>query len=248
MLKRNEIITHLASYLKTDEFNDYCVNGLQVEGSTDIDQIMAGVSISSKLILKAIDMKAKMIIVHHGIFWKGGPHPFHLTGITKNRVKLLLDHDINLLSYHLPLDAHPEIGNNAMLLKKMDLPISEPFSIGFISHFEKPLSPAMLKKRLDKCLPDPCTIFGNTHSNIKTIAVVSGGGASELNNAWLAGADALITGEPSEPAMRSAEEMGMCFYSAGHYNSERLGPSALAEYLEKTFGIKCVFTDVPNPI
>jgi len=248
MPKSKDIAAYLADYLKTSEFNDYCVNGIQVEGSSQINRIVTGVSISSKLIKAAIREKAEMIIVHHGLFWKNSPSPFHLTGIMKDRVKLLLDNNINLLAYHLPLDAHPITGNNANLLKAIDLPVSAPFDIGFLSQLETPLLPSEIQKRLDNCLPDPCTVFGETNKEISSIAVVSGGGASFLEKAGIAGADALISGEPSEPAVRSAEEMKMCFFSAGHYNTERFGPIALTNHIKHSFNIDCMFVDIPNPI
>lgn len=248
MRDRTEFLRRLNGYLDITAFDDYCVNGLQVEGAPRFDRVVTGVSVSRRLFETAVEQSAGMIIVHHGLFWRGSPHPFHLTGILRDRVKLLLDHEINLAAYHLPLDAHPDIGNNAMLLKALDCPASEPFDVGFISRLDTAITPEVLKDRINRCLPDACTVYGDLHGSIRSLAVVSGGGAGMLDKAWAAGVDAFITGEPSEPSVRSAEEMGVCYFSIGHYNSERFGPMALADYLQREHGIDAAFIDVPNAV
>ncbi|MBN1296581.1 Nif3-like dinuclear metal center hexameric protein [bacterium] len=247
-MNRQLIIDKLNTFLQTSDFQDYCVNGLQVEGTSTVCRAVTGVSASRRLFEEAVTRGAQLVVVHHGLFWKGGPHPFHLTGIMMERIRTLLCNGINLAVYHLPLDAHPEIGNNAMLLKTLGMERTEPFDVGFISRLKTPLQPGDLQKRLDALLPDPCRMYGDTAGTIASIAVVSGGGASLLEKAGRLGIDAFITGEPSEPSVRSAEEWGVCFLSTGHYNSERFGPIALAEAIRSMFGIPCDFVDVPNAV
>jgi dinuclear metal center YbgI/SA1388 family protein len=248
MVTRKQIIEYLSDYLNVEAFSDYCVNGLQVEGSETVTQIVTGVSASRRLFQAAVDMQAEMIIVHHGLFWKSTPSPFSLTGILKKRIKLLMEHNINFAAYHLPLDAHPVLGNNAQILQKMGFPVHEPFDVGFVSRPDSPLSTGSLKSRLDKCLPAPSTVYGNTQNTILAFAVVSGGGSGVLEHAAGQSLDALITGEISEPSIRAADELGISLYRAGHYNSERLGPIALADHLSNQFAIPVRFIDIPNPV
>lgn len=248
MIKRDEILDYLEEYLKVNDYSDYCVNGLQVEGSQNIKRIITGVSVSQKLFQKALEHNADMIITHHGLFWKSLTTPFALVGTMKNRLKTLLSNDINLAAYHLPLDAHPVIGNNALLLNQMGLQITAPFDVGYLSRLESAVQPYTLKNTLDTCLPMPSTLFGNTNKKIKILAIVSGGGAGMLENAAIAGADALVTGEISEPSVRTAEELDICLFQAGHYNTERPGVMALADHLSDHFKIPVLFVDVPNPV
>ena len=248
MIARHKIIEYLAEFLTVDMFSDYCVNGLQVEGAETVKKIVTGVSVSQRFFQSAIDVGADMIIVHHGLFWKSTPFPFSLTGILKQRVKQLLDHDINLAGYHLPLDAHPAIGNNAQLIQKMGFSVGDPFEAGFISCLETPLASDTLKSRLDSTLPEPSTVMGNTKNTIAAFAVISGSGSGALEHAAQKNLDALVTGEISEPSIRIAEELGITLYRAGHYNSERLGPIALANHLAKHFSIPAQFIDIPNPV
>ena len=248
MIARDKIIEYLAEFLNVEMFSDYCVNGLQVEGSETVKKIVTGVSISQRLFQAAIDIQADMIIVHHGLFWKSTPSPFSLTGILKYRVKQLLDHDINLAGYHLPLDVHPTIGNNAQLINNMGFPGHDPFDAGFVSYLKTPISPDNLKSRLDACLPEPSTVFGCIKNPISSFAVISGSGSGAIEQVAQKKLDALITGETSEPSIRIAEELGITLFRAGHYNSERPGPIALADHLAKHFSIPTKFIDIPNPM
>ena len=139
MVHRDEIVKYINDFLNVSEFNDYCVNGLQVEGKQTIDKIVLGVSVSERLFQAAIHEKADMIIVHHGFFWKSDPSPYSLRGIFRQRLALLLKNDINLLGYHLPLDAHPEIGNNARILKRLDMKQLQAVDVGFLGELTSPL-------------------------------------------------------------------------------------------------------------
>jgi len=166
----------------------------------------------------------------------------------RQRVKILLQHDITLAAFHLPLDAHPETGNNAQILKKLGFPVQDHFDVGYLSRLQDAIRPDDLKRKLDTFLPSPCSIYGNGSDPVRTIAVVSGGAGHLAEKAAAAGADPFITGEISEPSVRTAEEIGLCLIRAGHYNSERFGPIALTGFLASRFGIPVEFVDIPNEV
>jgi dinuclear metal center YbgI/SA1388 family protein len=247
-MKRSEILNHLNEFLNVSEIRDYCVNGLQVEGSTEITGIITGVSVSQRLFEVALEKKAEMIIVHHGIFWKGTPHPFALTGIMRDRLKILLTNNINLAAYHLPLDAHPTIGNNAKIMESLGIPKKTTFDVGFMGDYTQPIPIGEFISRLEKILPDPVNHLNYGKQTIKRVAVISGGGSQSVEEAASLGADLFLSGEILEPAVRTSEELGIHVVSAGHYNSERFGPIALADYLRTSVGIPAEFVDIPNPI
>ncbi|MBN1878738.1 Nif3-like dinuclear metal center hexameric protein [bacterium] len=248
MIQRTTLIQSISEYLGISEFDDYCVNGIQVEGSEKVSRIITGVSASGALFEAAVEDHAQLIIVHHGLFWKSFSSPVAITGLMRARLKILLAHDITLAAYHLPLDAHSEIGNNAQILLKLGFPVHDRFDVGFLSHLPKPVKPYDLKARMDNLLPDACSIFGETDEPISVVAVVSGDASHLAEKARAAGADALITGDVSEPSVRIAEELGLCLVRTGHYNSERFGPMALTAYLADRFGLSVNFVDIPNMI
>ncbi len=248
MVARDDILKYLNELLRVESFSDYCVNGLQVEGKQLIESIAVGVSISNELFQSAIQLNADLIIVHHGLFWRGTRHPFALTGIMKNRVKRLLDHDINLAAFHLPLDAHPELGNNAQILHRIGGTQLVPFDVGFIGALPTEKSINMVKFELDALLPNPSHLFTRSSHAVQRVAVVSGGASHLVESATLAGADLFVTGEASEPIPRLIEELGIHFISAGHYNSERFGPMALGDHLKNIFDLPVSFIDIDNPI
>ncbi len=248
MTRRNEIMDALCEYLGVSDFVDHCVNGIQVEGSGTVTRIVTGVSVSQALFQAAIERNAEMVIVHHGLFWKSFSSPIALTGIMKQRVKLLLDHDMTLAAFHLPLDAHPVIGNNAQIIEKLGYSVDQKFDVGYLFKPDEPLHALALKDRLDGLLADPCRLFGKPDHLIRTVAVVSGGASHLAEQAARHGADALITGEVSEPAVRAADELGISLFGAGHYNTEQFGPRALAHYITEHLGIPAEFIDVPNEV
>ena len=255
MVELSELDRYLSQYLNTETFSDYCVNGIQVEGSKEINRIVMGVSISERLIKESIKLKADSILVHHGLFWKSSPHPFELTGFQFKRVKLLIENNISLLGYHLPLDAHPEIGNNALIAGSLGLKNVEflelsgmqiPFSA--CGDLPVPLEFDQFVLHANRMLETDGIALHFNNSPIKRVYAVSGGAAGYYMDAVNAGADIMITGELKEDVVRPAEECGLSLYAAGHYNSEKLGIEALGEHLSAKFDIEAKFIDIPNPI
>jgi len=247
-MKRSEILSYLDEFLGVSDISDYCVNGLQVEGTPEITRIITGVSVSQRLFEAALDTGAELIIVHHGIFWKGTQHPFSLTGVMRNRIKTLLLNDLNLAAYHLPLDAHPRIGNNARIMDSLGLHEKTAFDVGFIGDYAQPIPIGEFISRLVSLLPDPINHLDYGKPVVKRVAVISGGGSGSVEEAASLGADLFLSGEILEPAVRTSEELGIHAISAGHYNSERFGPLALADHLRNSVGIPADFIDIPNPV
>lgn len=246
--KRDKIIKFCNDYLKVTDFEDGCFNGLQIEGKEDITKIITGVSLSKALIEKAIEKQADMIMVHHGFFQNDIPSPLCLAGYRRDRIKLLLENDINLAGYHLPLDAHPIIGNNISLCRMLSVKKVKPFSAGFIGELEKEMDFERFRKKVETQL---CThIFAMPAGNkkIKKIAIVSGGDSPEFEAAFLAGADVFVTGDIREDVVRKIEEVGINFINAGHYNTEKEGIRNLGELAAKKFKLKVEFVDVPNEV
>ena len=242
----NDLIGHLDALLNPSAFDDYGPNGLQVPGKAEIRTVVTGVSASMDLFERAASEDADLVLVHHGLFWGAiGPVDQQL----KRRLKLLFDHDIALAAYHLPLDAHPEVGNNALLAEAIGATEPEPF-VGIGVRAKLPgIAPEDLRARVREATggreplaflagPDPVT----------TIGIVSGGAAKHLDDAIAAGLDAFVTGEPREPAMNDAREAQIHFLAAGHYATETFGVRALGDRLAAEFGIRHVFADIPNPI
>jgi len=228
---------------------------LQVEGKSDIQKIVTGVSVSERLFQKAVELKADAVMVHHGLFWLNTPHPLTLTGFLHRRVKLLLDNDINLFAYHLPLDAHPKIGNNALIAEALKLTdvsfipagkMKNP--IAAVGNLETSCNVDAFIEEADRILgTNGLTLtFGKT--TVGKIFILSGGGGSYYQDAVNSGADLMVTGELREDVVRASEESGIALYAAGHYNTEKWGIRALGEYLQETFGLETAFVDVPNPI
>ena len=248
---RHDLLHAFDALLQPARFKDYGPNGLQVEGKTQIRHIVAGVTASRALIEAAIDTQADAIFVHHGLFWRW--QAGCVTGWMKQRLALLLAHDINLFAYHLPLDAHPELGNNAQLGLQLGLKASGCFGeqdLGFLGgridggSFSSALELAeYIKNRLNR----PVVQVGPTQGAIKSIAWCSGGAQSYFEAAIAAGADAFITGEISEPQAHYAREMGVAFIACGHHASERYGAPAVAAQIAAQFGLTHQFIDIDNP-
>lgn len=248
MISRDSIIQIIADHLRISEYDDVCVNGIQVEGSETVRRIVTGVSVSRALLDEAVARKAEMVVVHHGLFWKSFASPIALRGLMRQRLGLLMSHDITLAAFHLPLDAHADIGNNAQILKNLGFPIHERFDVGFLSRLPEEIQPDDLKRRIDELLPSLGTMYGNRSKPVSSVAVVSGAAGHMAEKAAAAGAGAFITGEVSEPAVRIAEELGLCLIRAGHYNTERFGPIALTGFLADRLGIPVEFVDIPNEV
>jgi len=242
-----DLVTSINNYLNVSQINDYCPNGLQIEGSNKVGLIASAVTANQAVIDQAITLEASALLVHHGYFWRG-EDPC-ITGIKYQRIKTLLAHNISLLAYHLPLDVHPEVGNNiklAQLLELQDckfLPNNIPVLIGTlkqacdIQHLAKNIR--------DKINPKIKVV--DTARLITNVAICSGGGQNYFNDAIYAGADVFITGEATEHNFHSANEYGVNFIAAGHHATECFGIQALGEYISIKFDISHRFINCANP-
>lgn len=251
-VKRHEFLTLIDDLLLPNAVNDYCPNGLQVEGSVEISKVITGVTASQALIDEAIKRKADCILVHHGYFWKGESQP--ITGIKMRRIKSLLTHDINLLAYHLPIDIHPEFGNNAQLgslLQVSDIqshPSLKPSGIVMWGELRSEVDALSLKQLLARVLQrEPVHINANSNRPIKRIAWCTGGGQGYIDACLELGIDAFISGEISEQTTHSARELDIHYFAAGHHATERYGVKAVGEYLARVSGVDVEFVDIPNP-
>ena len=248
---RQDLLRAFDALLQPALFKDYGPNGLQVEGRATIRRIVSGVTASRALIEAAIAAQADAIFVHHGLFWRG--QDGCVTGWMKQRLALLLAHDINLFAYHLPLDAHPELGNNAQLGLQLGLKASARFGeqdLGFLGGRCDGGSFATtceLAEHIEKRLKRPVVQVGRAHAAIKNIAWCSGGAQGYFEAAIAAGADAFITGEISEPQAHYAREMGVAFIACGHHASERYGAPAVAAQVAAQFRLQHQFIDIDNP-
>ncbi|WP_100638676.1 Nif3-like dinuclear metal center hexameric protein [Marinobacter salexigens] len=247
MTARDSVIAKINEWLTPSEFQDYCPNGLQVEGKTDISTIVTGVTASQDLIEAAIVANADMLIVHHGYFWKGEDQT--IRGMKRERLKRLLDNDINLLAYHLPLDDHPEYGNNRQLAGILGIENPRPLNgLVWEGELKEPLTPEKFGLQIARALHrDPLRV-GNGRAEIKRVGWCTGAAQGFINTAIDAGLDAYISGEISEPTTHTARECGIHYYAAGHHATERYGVKALGEALEKEFGLKHRFIDCDNPV
>jgi dinuclear metal center YbgI/SA1388 family protein len=248
-----QAIAELDRLLQPARFRDYCPNGLQVPGRAEITKIATGVSASVELFERAASEQADLLVVHHGIFWGSGLAA--IDGPMKRRLKLLFDADMSLAAYHLPLDAHPTVGNNALIAQALGAATLQPFAphegepIGFIASFPgEGLQASDLFARVTKLTVREPLVFDAGPEQIRSLAVVSGAGASYLEEAVLAGADAFLTGEPAERVMGQAQEAGIHFIAAGHYATETFGIRRIGEHLGARFGVEHIFIDVPNPV
>lgn len=248
MVKRQEIIEFIKNLLNVNEFDDLSVNGLQVEGKEEIHNIILGVSVSERLLQSAVQKKADMVIVHHGSFWKNAPTPYMLTGIHRRRMALLLKNDINLAAYHLPLDAHPEIGNNAQIMKCLNIEPIKSVEVGFLGKLAGPIPIENFVDFINKQLNTHSLLFPFGSPQVYRVLVISGGSSRFYQLALDNDADTFIGGDMRENIVRELEEVGLNFINAGHYNTEKLGIQALGEKLKQTFKINCTFIDVPNPV
>lgn len=252
MAQRQEIAAALDALLEVGRFRDYGPNGLQVEGRAEVRRLVSGVTASRSLIEAAIEARADAILVHHGLFWRG--QDGRVVGWMQKRLALLLGQGINLLAYHLPLDAHPVLGNNAQLGRRLGLQADARFGeqdLGFVGEAAEPLE---LDRFVERCraaleapgVREPVVVPGDGRA-LRRIAWCSGGAQSYFEAAIAAGADAYLTGEISEPQAHIARETGVSFIACGHHATERYGAPAVAEHVAQQFGLEHQFIDVPNP-
>lgn len=247
-IDREALLQALNEELEPGRFEDYCPNGLQVEGRREIRRIVSGVTASQALITAAIEQDADLILVHHGYFWRGEAQP--ITGMKRVRLQALLQHRINLVAYHLPLDAHPRLGNNAQLAQRLGLLVDAPLredGIGLVGRLPEARSAAALAGHIEAALQrTPLWIPGGPHPVLR-VAWCTGGAQSLLATAAAKGVDAFISGEISEQTTHEARELGIHYFAAGHHATERYGPQALGEWCAERFGLEHRFIDIPNP-
>ena len=245
----NELRDYNASLLRIDLFKDYCPNGLQVEGRAEVRRIATGVTASQFVLDAAIAWGADAILVHHGYFWRN--EDATITGIRKRRIAELLRNDVSLLAYHLPLDAHPELGNNAQLGKLLELDAQGRFGeqdIACIGQLAQPQALAQFAAWIGGRLQRVPQVIGDGAKSIRRVAWCSGGAQGYFEAAIALGADAYITGEISEQSFHLAQESGVAFIAAGHHATERLGIRALGEHLAAHFDLEHRFFDQDNPV
>jgi len=252
MIDRDELVRYLDAYLETDKGGDYGPNGLQVEGREEVYKVVTGVSACEELFEQAASAGADAVLVHHGIFWRGLPTT--LVGLRYRRVASLVRSGLSLIAYHLPLDRHPEVGNNALAARAFGLVDLEPFAeaegmpVGFSGRFPEPVAADRLAARCREIFDREPLVLGDGPDPVRTLGIVSGGAQSELWTAVDAGLDAFLTGEASEWVMNVARESGLHYLAAGHYATECLGVRALGDHVAERFGVEVQFIDVPNPV
>ena len=253
MAHRDEIVAHLDELLDAPGWPDHGPNGLQVPGTDEVRLVVSGVSAHLELFERAAELGADMVLCHHGIFWDKAPRA--LSASLKARLKALFAADLSLVAHHLPLDAHPELGNNALICKALGLTRSEPFAehrgrrIGWVGRTAgDPLEPGELLGRCTAVFGHEPLAFATGPARVRSVGVVSGGGAGSLGEAIERGLDAFVTGEPSEPAMADAREAGIHFVAGGHYATETLGVRALGDLVAERFGVEHRFVEIPNPV
>ena len=250
-ITRLELQNYLDGMLRVSEISDYCPNGLQVEGASKIEKIVTGVTASQALVDAAIEAKADALIVHHGYFWKGESQV--IAGMKKRRLQALLSNDINLFAYHLPLDVHPEFGNNRQLASLLGIQnisaVSGVKPVGVVMHgnFEEEIEGSALQVKLQKLLGRDVLIEGPVSKPISKLAWCTGGGQGFIEQAVELGVDAFITGEVSEQTVHTAREMGITFFAAGHHATEHYGVKSLGEHIGQQFDVPVEFIDIDNP-
>jgi dinuclear metal center YbgI/SA1388 family protein len=245
------LVAEADRYLNAARIGDYCPNGLQVEGRPQVLRIVSGVTASQALIDAAVEAEADVLLVHHGYFWKG-ENPC-VTGMKRRRLQALLANDISLLAYHLPLDLHPEVGNNVQLAHRLGIVVEGPLepdnprTVGLVGSLDEAVSAEDFAVRVQQVLGrEPLLVAGA--GLIRRVGWCTGGGQGYIDQAIAAGVDLYLTGEASEQTFHSARENGISFIAAGHHATERYGVQALGEYLARHFALEHHFIDCDNPI
>lgn len=255
MVIQEDLLNYLDDLLEVSNFRDYCPNGLQVEGRMHIKKLVTGVSASQALIDAAIEAQADAILVHHGYFWKG-ENPC-VVGMKQRRLKSLLNAELNLLAYHLPLDAHPLYGNNAQLAEKLGLQVTGHFggepgsahhAIAMHGRLAASIEAEKFTNHINSVLGQPPLHIAGPQKHIQTVAWCTGAAQSYIEKAAVLNVDAFVTGEASEQTVHVAREYGIHFYAAGHHATERYGVWALGEHLATHFSLQHQFIDIGNPV
>lgn len=251
MVTLQKLTRYINDFLQIDRFNDYCPNGLQVEGTCEVQKIVTGVTASRALLDVACDKQADAILVHHGYFWKNEDP--RVVGIKRGRLAVLLKNNISLLAYHLPLDAHPEVGNNAQLARLLGIQVDgvlqseSQLVCGSYGHLNQALSAEDFKNLIDTTLRRDCTHVNAGPALITTVGWCTGAGQGFIELANKQNLDAYISGEISEPTAHIAREAGIHYFAAGHHATERYGVQALGEHLVQKFDLLHEFVDIDNP-
>lgn len=248
-MELNLLVAELANFLQVGKFQDYCPNGLQVEGRPQVRRIVSGVTASQALIEAAIEADADAILVHHGYFWRG--EASEVTGLKRNRLKRLLTYDLSLLAYHLPLDAHAEVGNNVQLGKVLEWPIVrylDDKNMLPVAEFPQPMALSQVGDHVSRKLGRSAQILGNPQKPVQTVAWCTGAAQSYIQQAVNAGVDLFVSGEVSEQTWHTVCETDTAYISAGHHATERYGVQALGHWLAEKYGIEHIYVEVDNPV
>ncbi|MBX3651610.1 MAG: Nif3-like dinuclear metal center hexameric protein [Burkholderiales bacterium] len=248
-MERAVLEAYLADYLQVPDFRDYCPNGLQVEGRADVRCIVTGVTASSALIEAAVAAGADALLVHHGYFWRG--EDGRITGMRRRRITALLEHDLNLFAYHLPLDVHPEVGNNAQLALRLGMMPAGRFGeqdIGVHGRLREETTLAGFGERIEQETARRPLLIGDPARPLRRVAWCTGGAQGLFEQAIALGVDAYVSGEISEQTVHAARESGVAYVAAGHHATERYGVQALGEHLARHFGLRHRFIDIDNPV
>jgi dinuclear metal center YbgI/SA1388 family protein len=247
MARRDEILAYAAELLDLDSFSDYGPQGMQVIGAEEVTKVVCAVSSSLELFRRAAKAGAQLVLVHHGLLWRNEPQTIDLR--TRRRLEALFEADLTLAGYHLALDAHREIGNNALLANELGVEVEGPFAtIGIGGRLVQPEPlESFLGRIRDRVAPEPL-VFAHGPDPVSRVAILSGGGSQHLLEAADGGYDLYLTGEPAEPSLHIALELGITFVAAGHYATERLGIQALTARLAERFGLEWEFVELPNPV
>jgi dinuclear metal center YbgI/SA1388 family protein len=247
MASRDEILAYAAEYLELDAYPDYGPMGLQVLGAEEVAKIACGVSASRELFEKAGDAGAQLVVVHHGLIWDKDSRV--IDGVMRGRLKALFDADLTLAGYHLALDAHPEIGNNALLAVELGVEPERRFtSWGYGGKLAAPATMSDFSTLVQERLGRMPLVFSYGPETIERVAILTGGAARYIDQAAAEGYDCFVTGEADEPTKHAAKEAGIHFVAGGHYATETLGVRALAAKLANEFGLQWEFVDLPNPV
>jgi dinuclear metal center YbgI/SA1388 family protein len=247
MASRDEIVAFADALLEVERWPEYGTPGLQVLGTAEVERVVCGVSCSNELFERAAAVGADLVIVHHGLFWRN--EPLVVDRRLRGRLETLFAADISLVAYHLALDAHPELGNNALLARRLGaVRTGEFIGLGAACRFDEPVSIDELTRRVRDAVDRDPLVFPCGPAEIGRAAIVTGAGGHELVRAAHEGFDVLVTGEPEEPSLATARELGVHLIAAGHYASERLGVQALTARIAETFGVDWEFVEVENPV
>jgi dinuclear metal center YbgI/SA1388 family protein len=247
MARRDEIVQYANDLLDVVSYPDYGPMGMQVAGAEQVRKIVCGVSASRELFERAAGAGAQLVIVHHGLFWDNEPR--QVDARMKGRLNALFQADLTLVAYHLALDAHPQLGNNALLARELGIAVEGPFaSIGVGGRLRTSEPIDSFVDRVHAVLERKPLVFKYGPVVVERVAIVTGGGGGSLAEAAREGYDLFLTGEPQEPSLHAARELGIHFVAAGHYATERLGVQALAAHLAERFDVEWAFVELPNPV